>query len=166
MSAETVARAVEIIRHNRYLTLSTFSIGTGVWSTPLAYSVDEKLRFHFYSEVSSRHCRQIGRGAKVAFSIYNSSLPSADVDGIQLAAVCAPLKDRELETVYEYYFRQSFPDPDERRKWQKPIERFRGASRQKFYELTVDEIHIIDLDFTDADRRTQVPVRDVVQSMR
>lgn len=76
-------RAIDIISNNRYFVLSTCDDG-GPWAAPLVcIETCNPAGLVFFSSNKSRHAQQIMKSGKVAGAIFNSTLPTADVDGLQ-----------------------------------------------------------------------------------
>lgn len=60
----------EIVKKNRYLTLSTTD-GRAPWIAPLEYMFDDELNFYFLSLESSRHAQHLRKNEKVAVAIFD-----------------------------------------------------------------------------------------------
>lgn len=152
---ELCDRIRNIIRDNRYLTLGTCFNGE-VWVAPLAYYVEPDYSFVYYSSKDSKHSKHIEKNNVVSCSIYNSSLPSDDVDGMQFVGEVSQVPSNELIEVVPKYFLQSFPLEKIRAAWQQPISNFKGLAVKRFYRIKPTKIYTIDLDTTEVDRRVGV----------
>ena len=85
-------RAVEILNNNRYFTLATCTNGQP-WTAPLAFAeCSEPAGLMFTSSNKSRHIRELSENSKVAGAIFNSTLPTSEVDGIQFEGVLSEIK--------------------------------------------------------------------------
>ena len=62
----------EVLDENKYLCLSTSDIEGNPWASPLVYVRDADYNFYFLSHTLSRHCKNIEKNNKVAFSVFNS----------------------------------------------------------------------------------------------
>lgn len=156
---ELAKRVRNVIRDNRYLTMAT-SDGTSVWIAPLAYMVEPNYTFVYYSSKQALHSQHIAKNPVVACSIYNSSLSSDDVDGIQFAAKVSQVPNSELPTIVPRYFTQSFPLEMIRKRWLRPIDNFRGAKIQRFYRIEPLNMFTIDLESA-VDKRVEVDLEVV-----
>jgi uncharacterized protein YhbP (UPF0306 family) len=155
MQAEEIA--AQIIRENRYLTLATGDTD-GPWAAPLAYTVEPDFSLVFYTAQEARHTLHISRDERVAGAIFNSTLPSDTVDGIQFRGVCGAVADRELEAVMDRYFTASFPDAAARQRWSRPEADFTGSAPQKFFRIVFTELGKIDPQSTEVDRRITLDI--------
>lgn len=127
-----------------------------VWIAPLAYCVEDDYCFIYYSSKESRHSKHIKENNIVACSIYNSALPSDEVDGIQFSGKVEKVSGLDLVKVVPEYFLQSFPLEAIRKKWSRPTEDFRGLATQRFYRITPLQMFTIDLENTKEDKRIEV----------
>lgn len=148
-----------IIRNNRYLVLATSHDGE-TWAAPLAYVYDAaRQAFYFYSARDSRHGRHIAANPRAAITIFDSAAPSESALGLQCAVRVEEVGADALQSVAAFYFAQSFPDENERRKWQKPASAFTGAAPQRFYKITPQDCYLNDVDDRMIDCRRDVALR-------
>jgi uncharacterized protein YhbP (UPF0306 family) len=159
MDSNTEA-AVAIIRANRYLTLAT-GLDESVWAAPLAYVVDENLRFYWYSALEARHSQHIASNPSVAAAIFNSTVSSESADGVQLEGVAALVPAEDLDQIMDLYRTKSFPDLKIRSQWQRPRSDFERNAAQRFYCLKPSRIYKLDLTSTLIDRRIEVAIKVV-----
>lgn len=152
---ELCSRIRSIITDNRYLTLGA-CLDDEVWVAPLAYYVEPDYSFVYYSSKESKHSKFIEKNNVVSCSIFNSSLPSDDVDGMQFVGEVSQVPSNELVEVVPKYFLQSFPLEKIRAAWQQPISNFKGLAIKRFYRIKPTRIFTIDLDTTEVDRRVEV----------
>ncbi len=146
-----------IITANRYLTLATCNDNGDVWIAPLAYVYDPKEEiFYFYSAKKSKHSSHITINPKAAIAIFDSSASSEAVEGLQLAVQVEEVKDPELADVINFYFKQSFPDVEERKKWQRPKTCFMGDAPQRFYKIMPMDLFVNDVDDDMIDYRKKI----------
>jgi uncharacterized protein YhbP (UPF0306 family) len=155
-----VDQARKIIADNRYLTLAT-AVDNDPWSAGLAYAVDKDYNFFFYSAQKSKHATHIAKNPNVAFSIFNSTLPSAEVDGLQIAAIAEEVGGFELLHVVRFYFQQSFPAEAARAIFEQPIEAFKGAQVKRFYKLTPTHVYKLDLNIVEVDVRFEISLDEL-----
>lgn len=152
---ELVVRVRKVIFENRYLTMAT-SDGKTVWIAPLAYYVEPDYSFVYFTSKSSRHQKHIEKKSIVACSIYNSSLSSDEVDGIQFTGKVTLVSGAELPTVLAKYFMQSFPIEEVRKKWLRPVSDFKFFSVQRFYRIKPLDMYTIDTTSVKVDKRVEV----------
>jgi uncharacterized protein YhbP (UPF0306 family) len=152
---QLVARVRKVILDNRYLTMATCEKDS-VWIAPLAYYVEPDYSFIYFTSKESRHQTHIEKNPIVACSIYNSSLPSDTVDGIQFSAKVSQVPANELLSVLPKYFLQSFPIEEIRKKWYRPITDFEGLKVQRFYRITPLDMFTIDFESIKVDKRIEV----------
>jgi len=157
---DLIKRVREIIINNRYLTLSTCN-NNNAWIAPLAYYVESDYSFVYYSSKESKHSLDIQNNPQVACSIYDSSLPSDSVDGIQFIGKVEEVPINELINVVPKYFMQSFPVEKIRAVWQQPVSNFKGLTIKKFYRIIPANIYTIDLDTTEVDKRVEVDLEEL-----
>lgn len=154
---DIVEQARDIIAKNRYLALATCSDNLP-WVAGLAYAVDRDYNFFFYSAKNSRHIQHMMTNPKVAFTIYDSSLPSEDVDGLQISGVGSQVSVMDLPRVFELYYTQSFPNEIIREKFKQPIEAFKELAVKRFYKIVPDKIYKIDLSIIEVDLRVEIDI--------
>ena len=152
---ELAQRVRSVIYNNRYLTMAT-SNGDEVWIAPLAYYVEPNYTFVYYSSREAKHSKHIEENPIVACAIYNSCLPSDEVDGIQFLGKVSLIPSRELLKIVPAYFKQSFPDHNVRMRWQQPVSEFRGLAVKRFYRIEPLNMFTIDLESIKVDRRVEV----------
>jgi len=163
MGKSIVERARQTIADNRYLSMATCTNAGEVWIAPLAYAVDEEYSFYFYSATDSTHIEHIKRNPNVAFSIFNSTLSSDDVDGIQIAGVAGGVESADLPNIMEIYWQQLFPDPEEQAQWRLPYEHFlkNEFPVQRVFQIVPTEIYVPDWSVTNVDRRVEVKMKEL-----
>ena len=86
----------DIIKNNRYLTLST-SDGTKPWIAPLEYISDDDLNLYFFSLENSVHVQHLQKNKSVAVAIFEPNQPeyqpgkTLQLLGVQIAATAQKL---------------------------------------------------------------------------
>ena len=160
MSNANVEKSRSIIEENGYLTLATCD-GNTPWTAGIAYAVDENYDFYFYSAKNSRHAEQMKRNPNVAITIYNSTLPPEDVDGLQASGVVSRVKLTDLPRVMELYYRQIFTDELIREQWRQPISAFKGIAVKRFYKISLNKLYKLDLSTTEVDRRVEIDLNEL-----
>lgn len=161
---ETLENPIEktrkIIAENKYLTLAT-GCENDIWIAGLAYAVDKEYHFFFYSAKNSRHAMHIEKNPNVAFSIYNSTLPTEEVDGLQFSGTVSEVSLFELPHVISLYYEQSFPDEVVRQAWRQPLEAFKGLAIKRFYKIVPTHVYKIDLSIIEVDLRFEVDLEEL-----
>jgi nitroimidazol reductase NimA-like FMN-containing flavoprotein (pyridoxamine 5'-phosphate oxidase superfamily) len=153
MSNESVA--ANILASNRYLTLATVS-DDRPWASPLAYTIEPDLSLIFYSARDSRHCKNLSQNPHVSGAIFDSREPSDTADGIQFVGTVEEVSDDDLADVMGRYFRLSFPEPEIRSRWNRPVSDFQGPAPQRFYRIKIGHIYKPDPTSTLVDRRVEI----------
>jgi uncharacterized protein YhbP (UPF0306 family) len=151
-------KARDIIRSNRYMTLATSAHGE-TWVAPVAYACDEVFNFYWYSEKGAKHSLHILANRIIAVAIFDSQASSDEVDGLQMLGQASEVPADELSTVADLYYQQSFPDPEDRRRWRKPLRCFEGEALQRFYRFKPELVYKCDLENTAVDRRILVDLK-------
>jgi uncharacterized protein YhbP (UPF0306 family) len=154
------ATAAAIIAANRYLTLATTG-PDGPWASPLAFTIEPDFSLIFYSATESRHCQNIAANPQVAGAIFDSTSPSNDADGVQFTGRCGEVAENELAAVMERYFSQSFPDPEIRKRWLRPIADFQHPAPQRFYRIIIERLFKPDPASTKIDQRLELDIAGV-----
>lgn len=87
----------ELVKRNRYLTLSTTD-GSHPWVAPLEYISDHDLNLYFFSPETTIHALHIGERNGVAVAIFDAVQPEYEsaqvirIAGLQMTAVARKLK--------------------------------------------------------------------------
>ena len=155
---ELITRVRNVILDNRYLTMATCN-GHSVWIAPLAYLVEPNYCFVYYSGKNSRHQEHVAKNPIVACSIYNSSLPSNDADGIQFTGKVSEVKAIELPNIMPKYLIQLFPMEEIRKNWYRPITDFKGFAVQRFYRIEPQDMFTLDFASSKVDKRVEVDLK-------
>jgi uncharacterized protein YhbP (UPF0306 family) len=155
--------AKEIIKNNRFLCLATGNKKGEVWATPLSYSIDADFNFYFTTAVDSIHIDHIRENPYVAFSIYDSTRNVSDIDGMQIKGIVGEVERDKLPEIVSEYYRQVFPDPNEREEWEASWEHFTKDDFPvyRFFQIVPTEIYKRDTDNEDVDRRVQIDLDEL-----
>jgi uncharacterized protein YhbP (UPF0306 family) len=164
MADSNVTKTRQIIASNRYLSLAT-GYSNDVWVAPVAYAVDADYNFYFCSAIDTRHVQHLQSNSRVAFTIFDSTLSSDDADGVQVLALASKVPVTDLVRVMELYWKQSFPDPQVRARWELSVEHFLGKLRNlqqlAFFQLSPIEIYKLDTTNPEAARRILINLKDL-----
>lgn len=163
---KNLEKTYNIITSNNYLCLSTSAADGKPWSAPLYYAYDSELLFYFFSAKDSLHARHIRDNSLVAFSIFNSSLPPEDADGVQIEATARQVHLLELPHVISTYYRRRFPDEKERSQHEHVPMDFRGISLRRFFRLSPIHVYTLDPNFSQVDQRVEVPIPNLVEALK
>jgi uncharacterized protein YhbP (UPF0306 family) len=157
--------ARDIIKNNRFLSLATRNNNGDVWATPLSYSVDEDYNFYFTTAIDSIHIDHVRENPYVAFSIFNSTRRVSDIDGLQVKGIVGEVEKKDLPKIVKEYYRQVFPDTDERSEWEAPWEYFTEDDFPvyRFFQIVPLEIYKRDTDNDEVDRRVQIDIEHLKQ---
>lgn len=161
MVANALVRdAAQLLANSRYLSLGTTNKEIP-WVAPVAYVVGPKLELLFYSATDSRHACDLATNPIVAGAIFDSSAPSATVRGLQFQAQTSMVEPAQLPAMIEHYFQSSFPNAEERARWQRGPEAFSGDAPQRFYQLEMTQLYITDPASTLIDKRLAVDLPEL-----
>jgi len=150
-------KAANILSSNRYLTLAT-SGAEGSWASPLAYTIEPDLSLIFFSSLDSVHARNIVEDRRVSGAIFDSHQPSDTADGIQFRGTASTIMGADLHLIMERYFQLSFPDPEIRTKWQRPVKDFEEDSMQRFFRIEMEGLYKLDPESTAVDKRLALSI--------
>lgn len=94
MSA-TPARAAEILRDIRYITLASITPKNEPWNSPLYYVYDTSLRLYWFSDKNSQHSQNVRENPSVFIVVYDSTMPAGTGEGVYIQATVRELEDTE-----------------------------------------------------------------------
>jgi len=162
MNTSVVEKARQIISENHFLSLATCS-GNKVWAAAIAYVVDEDYNFYFYSALDSLHMQHIKKHPEVAFTIFSSDKIPDEADGLQIAGIAGQVEKELLPRVVNFYYHQSFPNPEARAKWQTSYEHFleNKFPFQRFFCIVPQEIYKLDSSILEVDRRLDINIAEL-----
>ncbi|AKT42052.1 pyridoxamine 5'-phosphate oxidase family protein [Chondromyces crocatus] len=154
MRAEEAAllqRAAVLLKTTGYVTLSTVSDEGEPWASTVAYTprVEGVPRLIWYSMRGARHSRNIEAHPAICGSIFRTDLGASSplgLDGLQLRGSARAVPAQELPPIRDYFYETLFPDEGVRRQWMLPESEFTGDGPRRFYELTIKEWWLLDVD--------------------
>lgn len=131
------SKAREIIRNNKYMTLSTCDKNMNPWAAVVLFVHDDDYNFYFYSAIDSRHSKNITENPKVACVICDSSQPIGSTEEVRLEGIAHILAEEELQEVITLYnnraFSGSYVPPNVRYR----PEDYSGSSVSRFFKIDV-----------------------------
>ncbi len=150
--------ARKIVKENKFLTLATVNKEGEIWATPLSYSTDEDYNFYFTTAIDSKHIDHIKENPYVAFTIFNSTKRVSDIDGLQIKGIVGEVEKDRLPVIVKDYYKQVFPDIEERKLWEADPEYFTKDEFPvyRFFQIMPIEIYKRDTDNIDVDRRVKL----------
>ncbi len=150
----------EIIESNRYMTLATTD-GKMPWASPVYYSVDENYNFFFVSSKEARHSKFIESNSQVSLAIFNSTLPSMEVNGVQVEGKASLVSAADLPGVIRNYYQKV-------RKLEKSIGkesllagRYKGLRLRRFYKIQPTRFYTLGYGKEGVDIRVEVLLEDL-----
>ncbi|HET9850596.1 MAG TPA: pyridoxamine 5'-phosphate oxidase family protein [Candidatus Saccharimonadales bacterium] len=78
--------APEIIQKIIYMTLATANAEGQPWNTPVFCAYDQDFNFYWGSSKTSRHSKNISANPRVFISIYDSTVPAGEGEGVYIKA--------------------------------------------------------------------------------
>ena len=147
------ARALELLRGQKYLSLSVINDGEP-WCATICYAPlgTGRPALVFYSSARSVHSRALESSNRVAGTIFSLDGSGDVLDGLQLTGTVTEVPTSALASVHGAYYRRNFPDVAVREEWMIPVESFVAPHEQRFYRLDPDRIWLIDLDGWEVDK--------------
>lgn len=104
MDEELTAHARDLVKANRYLTLSTLDGEARPWSSPVYFAADSDLRtFYWVSGQTCRHSRNLAVRPQVSLVVFDSTVAPYHgrcLYAVGTAAVCSPAELELGLTVY------------------------------------------------------------------
>jgi uncharacterized protein YhbP (UPF0306 family) len=103
----------KILQENTLLSLATNNKSSSSSICSVYYAYDKSLNFYFWSEKGSRHSKNIGKGAKVAASVLDTSQAwGGNLKGLKIYGKARELKASESGTGAAAYL-EKFPKSKE-----------------------------------------------------
>ena len=99
---DKVTSVKELIKNNRYLTLSTTD-NKRPWVAPLYYVTDAKWNFYFVSPTEALHTKHILTNPNCAFAIFNSTQEPGTGVGLQASGTASKIAITECPNVVTEY---------------------------------------------------------------
>lgn len=163
-------RSFYLLESARFFTLASQNADSTPWASTLNYvPLFGPLRLVWYSMKSARHSENIRRNAEVSGSLFRYDMQETSplgLDGAQFTGSAREIPQSECERVHHDYYRLNFPDLLERARWEIPLEEFYGDGERRFYEITINEWWLLDIDGwlkTKNDDRVPVAVDQLVK---
>lgn len=158
--SDLVSRASAVMANSRYATLAVLSD-----NRPWTYTVSlvplpgDPGSFIYYSYEGSRHSGVIRKNREVSGSIYMLDQNNVPVDGLQFEGEVRIIDEPDLN-MYSHYYETSFPDEENRSKWQIEFAEFSGSGNQRFHLVKMNVVWLMDLEQWEIDRidRRTLPI--------
>ncbi|MFB6213668.1 MAG: pyridoxamine 5'-phosphate oxidase family protein [Candidatus Nanohaloarchaea archaeon] len=161
-NSEMVEKCVEMLLNNRYMDIA-ISQDDNPWVSAVYYAVDPELNFYFVSLKTSRHGKYIQENSEVALSIYNSTNPPEEADGIQIDAKAKILEDENLEDSVRTLFSKRFEDEEKQKEYfENYDEKYAGESEKKIFKVESENIYKVSGAYT----RSEVPQEPVKKQLK
>lgn len=119
----------EVLDENKYLCLSTADLEWNPWASPLVYIRDDDYNFYFLSHTLSRHCKNIEKNNKVAFSVFDSKQNFWIAFWVQAYGIATQIQDVPLDIKNLFY---------------KEVSAAVTCHEYAFYKIVVNEIFLPD----------------------
>lgn len=129
--------------NSKYMCLGTSDKSGNVWTSPMTYVTDDELTIYFHSALDSIHIENIKDNPYVSFSIYDSTLLLAEIDGIQGKAIVGQLEETEVEEIHSKFFEKHMPIEEVRKQFAPPVGVFLGDEfpQIRFFKLKILELY-------------------------
>ncbi|CNH32469.1 Pyridoxamine 5'-phosphate oxidase [Yersinia kristensenii] len=164
-----VERSLYLLQSARFFTLASRSLDGRVWASTVNYvPVFTPLRVIWCSMRLSRHSENIRQYSQVSGSVFRTDLqdaPPPGLDGAQFIGISREIPTDESAEFYDYFSHYNFPDEAIRAEWMPPLSEFTGNGLRRFYELTISEWWLLDIDqwqVTREDRRIAVNIDTLI----
>lgn len=147
MSEYHQKRAYEIIKKIQYATLATVTTDGKPWNTPVSHSYDQDLNIYWCSDRESQHSKNVLANGLVFISIYDSTAPEGEGEGVYIEARVTELnKVEEIAMAINLGKNANTDKPNN----------FVGDAIRRFYKATPGKVWLNDVEM-DGD----VFVRDI-----
>lgn len=149
---------VEFLVGTKYMCLGTTDMDGNVWTAPMTYVTDDELNIYFHSALDSTHIENIKENPEVSFSIYDSTLMLAEIDGLQGKGIVGQVDNSEVEKIHKAFFEKHMPIPEIREQFAPPVMAFMGdeAPQKRFFKLHITELYKKNLELFNVARRQKV----------
>ncbi|NTY86600.1 pyridoxamine 5'-phosphate oxidase family protein [Serratia fonticola] len=145
-----IARSLALLNGARFFTLASRSLDDSVWAATVnfvpAYS---PVKMIWCSMRSARHSENIRQHPQVSGSVFRTDLQGESplgLDGAQFTGVSRELSEHENAATHDYFSCCNFPDEALRDEWMPPLSEFMGEGKRRFYELTITEWWLLDIE--------------------
>ena len=92
-----------IVGGNQYMILATADASGVPWATPVWFATADCREFIWASSPEVRHSRNLAVRPELAISIFDSSQPPGTGEGVYIAAIGAPVPERDLDVALAVY---------------------------------------------------------------
>ncbi len=129
-------KAKGIIEKIHYINIATVNTAGEPWNTPVYAGHDDTYNFYWASWTDNEHSKNIRHNPNVFLTIYDSTVPEGDGEGVYIKAKAFELQDpAEIqEAIAHYYHRKS--------KYVRDVEEFMGASPRRIYKAVPERVWI------------------------
>lgn len=160
MTLSSEERCLRLLNTTRFVTLATVSADGEAWASTVNYVYrSETQTLLWYSMSDARHSRNIEQVSVLSGSLFRTDLgaeaPPVGLDGIQFCGTARSVPDDEVQSAHESYYRINFPDERIRAQWVLPLAEFKQSEKRSFYELTIEQLWLLDLDRWSYDKNDQ-----------
>lgn len=108
---KNLERAKEIISQNKFMTISTASLGGRPWVSPVFFVPDDKYNLYWVSNKEAKHSKLIAKNPQVAIVIFDSSVSDGSY-GVYFEAEAAEISEEaDIKNAIKVY--SSRPQKDE-----------------------------------------------------
>ncbi|RDK03223.1 pyridoxamine 5'-phosphate oxidase family protein [Paraburkholderia lacunae] len=144
-----IKRSQLLLRTGRFMTLATVSPDGEPWASVVNYvPTGSPMKLTWYSMRDARHSINIEQNPLASGTIFRTDLDASPLglDGAQFAGACRTIPDSEVQSCHRQYYEKNFPDSTVRQQWMLPVSEFVGHGARRFYELTVAQWWLFDID--------------------
>lgn len=139
-------KAIEILKNNLYLTISTSTKTGKPWIANLYYTHDKQYNFYWYSPKDSVHSTNIRNNNKVALSIFDSNAVGDDVDAVYIEAVAHEVSDKKelikgLTLYASKMVKTKFTNKTSAKRFIKQYGDFTGLSKLRMYKAVPIKVY-------------------------
>ena len=145
-------KAKKIIQDNLYITIATASNNGEPWVSPLYCAFDNKYNFYWISPHKTKHQQFVKENNRVAFVLFDSSMPEGTGEGVYGIGKVYELTGKELELGIKYIYSRMNKKP-------KNSKDYLVSSQLRVYKLEPEKFWMNDGDIIDGlwvDKRVEV----------
>lgn len=97
-----IEQARQIIANNIYCTLSTCSVDSIPWVSPVFFAYDKNFNIYWSSAIASKHSQNIYHNSgRAAVAVFDSSYPEGTPVGLYFSGVAGELEREHVQTAYQ-----------------------------------------------------------------
>ena len=124
-----------------YLTIATTNTNGTPWVSPVYFNFDDQCNLFWISNKEAIHSKNIAETNEASISIFNSTLPVWEGQGVYLQCSAIELHDDEeiLRGIEKYYCGRHVPHPMDR----KSISDYVGTSPWRMYRAMPYQIELL-----------------------